>query len=126
MNESTPKSQGFNPINPAKLSLEEGLAWNRQRLKLSQNNNATIAYSGIDQFMRMIDNGQLGVGCIIRLRNYGMIIDPHYLITSKGLIHATSKDENPHSPQEVFRFDKNGEIPTWEIVGFSPTFEKDL
>ncbi len=118
----------YKPINPINLTDSEGFEWNRRYNKLSRSNGAVTRYKGIEKFMEFIEDGSLGVGSIVRVTNYGRIIDPHFIVTSKGLIDMLSKDEDakPLSPQDVFKNDESSKPPVWEIVGFTAVFENNL
>lgn len=120
------KQLEFKPVNPMNMSEEEGLAWNAKHNALSQDNGVFIRYIGIEPFMRFIKEGSLVVGSNIRLTDYGRIRDPHFVITSNGLVGVLPENKNTLSPQEVFKTDKNGKPPTWEIVGYTPILEESL
>lgn len=118
-----PNKTEFKPINPMNLPEEDALEWNRKHHELAEKNGAVVRRKGLNIFLTMVKNGELGIGSRIRVTNYGHIKDPHFVITSEGLVDALTQDEKILSPQEVFNANKTDADTLWEIVGFTPIFD---
>ena len=117
MTESNPE---FNPINPFKLSREESREYLDRLYEAQHNDNDLTSFKrhyGSGDLIRLINEGVIGEGVIIRQSDYGTLYDAHWIVGRKGLYSAHPRNGIDFNPTEITVLDGEEERGTWTIVG---------
>ncbi len=77
----------------------------------------TPLFKGYEEFERLRDEGKIRPGTVIRVRGYACNIDPHYIVTTRGLMELDNGSLIP-DPESVLSGDAAPD--GWEIEGHEP------